>query len=158
MGERYDLEIDFDYKLQTGYNKLLQPREWVRGMLVEVKIRVTNRSAKAFPGAKVTRTFIEHGQSIGPSPLRWGAVKETEIPKLEPSGSATLEPLTFSPLMEGLCEVKVDVEEPLDSEVWVTGWRQSIPIRKEISEHFISVRRQEMEIIKLLRKLQEGRS
>jgi len=157
VGERFDLNIELNYRLRTGYNRLLKAREWVRGLPVEIRINVTNMSAKAFPGTEVKATIMEHGQSVGLQSLSWSTVGKMEIPPLQPGNSATLEPaIGFIPILEGLCEVRLDLGEPAESEVWIKGWRQSEPQRKGIRGLFSVVRWQDMEIISLLRKLEKG--
>lgn len=156
MGEHFDLDIDLNYRLRTGYNRLLKPREWVRGLLVEVTISVTNRSPKAFPRTKIDTTIIEHGQSVGIKSLTWTTLSQIEIPQLEAGSSTKLEAFAFVPLIEGLCEIKLNLGEPTDSEIWIRGWRQSEPRRKEITGYFYVVRWQELEMLKLLMKLEKG--
>lgn len=159
MGDRFDLHIELNYRLRTGYNKLLKPREWVRGMPVEIGAKVTNKSAQAFPGTTLGMSLVEHGQSMGVSSLSWSTTSKLQIPPLRPGDSTILEHLIgFVPLVEGLCEIRLNVEEPAKLEVWVTGWRQSEPRRREIRGFFSVVRWQEMEMISLLRKLGKGGS
>lgn len=156
MSERYDLEIILGYRSKTGYKGLLKSREWVRGLPVDMKIQVINNSPKAFPGAKVNCHIKEYGGAMGQGSLSWGAVKEILIPKLRPGESATLPLMGFYPLIDGLCEVCIEVQAPAKSEVWVTGWRQPIPQQNMITGYYNVVRREELEIIKLLSKLQKG--
>lgn len=156
MIKRYDLEIQLAYRVKTGYGKLVKPREWVRGIPVDVKMEVTNNSSRAFPGAKANATINEYGVTTGPGSLSWGTTEETLIPKLGPGESATVPLLNFSPLVEGLCEVRVELPAPAKSEVWVKGWRQTRPQQNTISGYFTVVGSQELEIIKLLSKLQKG--
>lgn len=153
---RYDLEIQLGYKYKTRYKGLHKSREWVRGMSVDVKIEVTNNSRRSFPGAKINTTINEYAGSMGAGVLSWGQEGEILIPKLGPGKSADVPLIDFYPLVEGLCEVRIDVQAPAKSEVWVTGWRQTKPRQNTISGHFTVVGWQQLEIIKLLSKLQKG--
>jgi hypothetical protein len=156
MSTRYDLDIRLGYKYKTRYKGLHKPREWVRGMAVDVKMEVTNNSKMAFPGAKVNVTINEYGGAIGSRVLSWEPAEEILIPELDTGKSATVPLINFYPLVEGLCEVRLELQAPDKSEVWVTGWRQSKPQQNTISGHFTVVGWQELEIIKLLSKLQKG--
>jgi len=155
--KKFDLQIEFAYRLSTGYKKLLRPRQWVGGFPVELRIRVTNRSSETFPGTGMNLSIYEYGQSVGQQGLGWGAKKPEMIPKIEPEESSIIKLGTFIPMIEGLCEIKVNLDEPTNSEVWITGWRQATPRRKEISVRYITIRSQELEIIKLLTKLTGGK-
>lgn len=156
MSTRYDLEIKVSYKYKTRYKGLHKPREWVRGMSLDVKLEVTNNSKIAFPGGKVNATINEYGGFMGPAVLSWATGGEILIPKLRPDESADVPLMDFYPLVEGLCEVRIEVQAPAESEVWVTGWRQPKPQQNTISGHFTVVGWQQLEIIKLLSKLQKG--
>lgn len=152
MSERYDLNIDISYSLRAGYKSLLKDAEWVRGLPVRLTIKVANKSATAFPGAKVSTTISEHGQSMGTGSLDWTSDVPLSVPNLEPGKSAKLSRIGFVPLLEGLCEVKLAVEEAPDTEVWIAGRKQDAR-RRTITAFFSVARWQEMEIIMLLRKL-----
>lgn len=152
MAQRYDLTIDISHSLRTGYRKLLKEGEWVRGLPVRFSIRVANNSALAFPGAKVSTTISEHGQSMGTGSLDWTIAVPVNVPPLEPGKSAKLGPFGFVPLLEGLCVVKLVVEEAPDTEVWVAGRKQDAR-RRTLNAFFSVARWQDMEIIMLLRNL-----
>lgn len=155
MSERYDLNIDISYSLRAGYKSLLKDAEWVRGLPVRLTIKVANKSATAFPGTKVNTTISEHGQSIGTGSLDWTITVPLNVPHMEAGSSEKLQPFGFVPLLEGFCEVKVMLDEPPDSEVWIEGRLQTA--KRGTFYAFYSVARwQELEIISLLRKLQKG--
>ena len=156
MSTRYDLEIIIGYRLKKEYSKLLKSHEWVRGIRVDLNMEVTNNSKKAFPGTKVNSAIKEYGGAMGTGLLSWGPVEQILIPEMAAGESVTLPLMYFYPLVEGLCELSLDLLAPDNSEVWVTGWRQGKPQQKTISVYYTVVGWQELEIIKLLSKLQKG--
>lgn len=122
---------------------------------MRLTMKVANKSAIAFPGAKVNAAISEHGQSMGTGALEWAISKPLDIPHLEPEKSTNMGPFAIVPLLEGLCEVRVVLEEPPDTEIWITGRRQSAR-RRTVNAFFSIARWQDMEIISLLRKLEKG--
>ena len=122
---------------------------------MRLTMKIANKSAIAFPGTKVNTTISEHGQSIATGSLDWTISKPLDIPHLEPGGSAELSHFTFVPLLEGICEVKVALEEPSGTEVWISGQRQTAR-RNRLNAFYSVARWQDMEIISLLKKLKKG--
>ena len=156
MARRYDLDIQLEHSPVKGYREVIKQREWIRGYPVEFVLHVTNGSPGEFPGAGVSANITEHGPYAGLQPLKWSIRTKVEIPRLEVGGVAQVGGFGFIPLVEGICEVTLILDEPKDSEVWITGWRQPEPRRKEIHALYMVVGWQELEMIRLLRKLVKG--
>jgi len=154
MSKRFDLEVTIDYDLSTPYNDLLWKGEWVRGFEVLVTTISVNKSEYVFPGSRIKVSIEEGGLSPG---IRVTKIWEhkIEVPKLEPEEYNTSIKYWYFPEYEGVYRIVLEPEKPKRHEIWFSGSQQEAPVWNRYSYSFFAVRSQELEIIKLLKKLAE---
>ena len=146
MAERFDLEITFDYFSDKKYSSLLSDFEWARGSFARFTIKFVNKSGKIFPGAK----FVAQANEAG---LSWTYSSKVEVPALKPRASYLSNEFVFMPFFEGVCKIVLIAEDSDAVELWITGFHQNVPVKKQITMSFMVVNRQELEIISLLKQL-----
>lgn len=152
MATRYDLQVLFGYRSKL-YKNLLKQNEWAANIQVQYRVKATNNTSILFPGCQITVDITEHGLSLGSKYLQWSLANKINIPPIQSGKSGYTDYISFTPVVQGPCEINITIEEPSDSEVWLTGWHQATPVRKTIGHMFNVVNRQELEIITQLQSI-----
>ena len=104
------LEVDFICTVPVGYRRQVQRHEWVRGLPVEIVLRLQNLSDLEFPGGILNLRVREHG--TGPQSGRRNLAWEpSDIPSISPVASVEIDGFEFLPFQEGLCNLILDIDD-----------------------------------------------
>lgn len=158
MTKRFQLTILLSYEIERGYTQLLKSRELVTQSPATFTFKFVNNSEEAFPSTTMRITFIERGQTVGTGGLRWVLPEEVNVPKIEVSKSSEVTvDYSFVPLTTGISELRLEFNEPPDTEIYLSKSAQSQYVRNRASYPFYVLGWQELETMKLLRRLIKGK-
>lgn len=119
---QFDLRVSIESKVSSPYRTLVKSNEWVRGIRPTISISIKNVSKRVFPGSTVSVSYAEKGTSRA-SVNEWSFAREPDIPELQPDEEFAIGEFRPLPMIEGLVELEIRVDNVDDQPVRLTGYR-----------------------------------